>query len=98
MSLICCSYASADFKVGMDAYKKGDYSTAIREFKPTAQQGDAQSQWLLGSSYANANNPLKPQPQQFKAALKWLKAAAEQGHVLAMRDIGNLYMFYQDNT
>lgn len=89
-------YSVSRFKVGMDAYQKGDFSTAIKEFQPTAKQGDVESQWLLGSSYANANKPNKPLPQQFNNALKWFKAAAEQGHVRAMLDIGLLYMFYQE--
>ena len=32
---------SADFQKGLDAYKKGDYATALREWKPLAKQGNA---------------------------------------------------------
>lgn len=98
MGLIFCCSAAADFTAGAEAYKKGDFIAAIKESMPGAQQGDAQSQWLLGSSYVNANSPEKPQPQQIQDALKWLNAAADQGHVRAMLDIGTLYMFYQETS
>ena len=31
----------ADFQKGLTAYKNGDYATALREWKPLAEQGDA---------------------------------------------------------
>ena len=31
----------ADFQKGMDAAQRGDYATALREWKPLAEQGDA---------------------------------------------------------
>ena len=37
----------------MDAYKKGDYATALREWEPLANQGDADAQFSLGVMYAN---------------------------------------------
>jgi len=32
---------SADLQKGLDAYNKKDYATALREWKPLAEQGDA---------------------------------------------------------
>jgi hypothetical protein len=34
----------ADFHKGLDAYNRGDYATALREWKPLAEQGDAYAQ------------------------------------------------------
>jgi hypothetical protein len=31
----------ADFQKGMDAAQRGDFATALREWKPLAEQGDA---------------------------------------------------------
>ncbi len=31
--------ALADFQAGLDAYKRKDYATALREFRPLAEQG-----------------------------------------------------------
>ena len=35
---------SADFQKGVDAYDRGDYATALREWKPLAEQGNADAQ------------------------------------------------------
>ena len=42
---------SADYWKGADAYQKGDYATALREWTPLAKQGDADAQFLLGGMY-----------------------------------------------
>ena len=39
---------SADFQAGLDAYKSGDYATALKEWRPLAEQGDASAQFALG--------------------------------------------------
>ena len=33
---------SANFQKGLDAYNRGDYATALREWKPLAEQGNAE--------------------------------------------------------
>ena len=38
---------SADFEKGLDAYKNKDYATALREWKPLAEQGNARAQFNL---------------------------------------------------
>ena len=43
--------ASADFQTGLTAYKSGDYVTALREFRPLAEQGDANVQFQIGWMY-----------------------------------------------
>jgi len=40
---------TTDFKKSVVAYKGGDYSTALRELKPLAEQGDAEAQYELGN-------------------------------------------------
>ena len=42
---------SGDFQKGLTAYESGDYATALREWKPLAQQGHAKSQYNLGVMY-----------------------------------------------
>ena len=52
ISLFCSSFWvvwSADFNKGLDAYLKGDYTTALTEFKPLAEGGDKHVQYLLAS-------------------------------------------------
>ena len=39
---------SADYQKGLDAYNKKDYATALREWKPLAEQGNADAQERYG--------------------------------------------------
>ncbi len=43
--------AWAGFDEGVAAYNRGDYATALREWRPLAEQGDASAQLNLGSMY-----------------------------------------------
>ncbi|MGU9957028.1 MAG: hypothetical protein ACNYPI_05120 [Arenicellales bacterium WSBS_2016_MAG_OTU3] len=41
----------ADFDAGEAAYERHDYATALREFRPLAEQGNAEAQNILSSMY-----------------------------------------------
>ncbi len=43
--------AWAGFDEGVAAAKRGDYATALREWRPLAEQGNANAQLLLGTMY-----------------------------------------------
>ncbi len=43
---------AADFEAGLEAYKRGDYATALEELRPLAEQSDASAQYTLGIMYA----------------------------------------------
>lgn len=86
------SCASLETRTGRAAYVSGDYKSAIRELTPFAEQGNAEAQYLLGASYANASPP----EQDYLKAERWLQAAAEQGHTDAMVDIAKLNLFYKN--
>ncbi len=43
--------AWADFQAGVEAHDRGDYATALTEFRPLAQQGVASAQFGLGFMY-----------------------------------------------
>lgn len=45
--------AWSDYKAGKDAYDRGDYTTALREWRPLAEQGNHSAQYFLGVCYAN---------------------------------------------
>ncbi len=40
--------AWAGWDEGLAAYQRGDYATAIREWRPFAEQGDDEAQYNLG--------------------------------------------------
>ena len=42
---------SDDFQKGVEAYDKGDYETALKEWRPLAEQGNAKAQYNLGLMY-----------------------------------------------
>jgi len=65
---------SADYQKGYDAYKNKDYATALREWKPLAEQGYASAQNNLGWMYQYG----KGVPQDKMTVVKWNKLAA--GH------------------
>ena len=39
---------AADFEAGKEAYKKGDFATALKEIRPLAEKGETRAQLALG--------------------------------------------------
>ena len=72
---------------GFAPYKKGDYKTAMKLWKPMAEQGNASAQYYLGVMYANG----KGVPEDDKQAAKWFRLAAEQGYADAQSNLGGMY-------
>ena len=46
---------SADFQKGLAAFQKGDFATALIEWKTLAEQGNASAQYSLGVRYGNGD-------------------------------------------
>ncbi len=67
--------AWADFKAGKEAYDRGDYATALKEWRPLAEQGIARAQSNLGSMYEYGEGV----PQDDVQARMWLNLAAVRG-------------------
>ena len=78
---------SADFQKGLDAAQKGDFATALKEWKPLAEHGDASAQYNLGVMYEKGQGV----PQNDKTAVKWYRLAAEQGDADAQNNLGVMY-------
>ena len=72
-----------DFDDALAAYKKGDYKTALKLWKPLAEQGAANAQVALGAIYGSAGND--------KEAVKWYQLAAEQGDAKAQAVLAYMY-------
>ena len=77
----------ADFQKGSTAAQNGDFATALREWTPLAEQGDASAQYNLGVLYYQGNGV----PQDYKTAVKWFARAAEQGDADAQYNTGYMY-------
>ena len=82
---------SADWKKGWTASQSGDYATALREWTPLAEQGDADAQYNLGVMYEKGRGVL----QDYKTAVKWYRLAAEQGNASAQSNLGVMYAIGQ---
>ena len=67
--------AWADFQAGNDAYNRKDYATALREWRPLAEQGNAHAQFYLGVLYHSGSGV----PQDFVQAHKWYSLAGANG-------------------
>ena len=76
-----------DYQKALAAYNKGDYATALREWKPFAEQGDAIAQVLLGSMYQRGLGVTK----DYAEAVNWYRKAAEQGYAGAQGNLGLMY-------
>ncbi len=88
LSTICLAVpAWADFQAGMDAYFRGDYATALREWRPLAEEGDVDAQYNLGGLYYDGQGV----PQNYGQARHWYEQAAAQGNVEAQRRLGVMY-------
>ena len=78
---------SADLDRGLAAYKRGDFATALREWAPLAQNGDARLQALLGSMYSTG----KGVPRNYETAIKWYTLAANKGIAMAQNNLGLMF-------
>ena len=83
--------AAADVKAGVDAWGRGDYQTAISEWRGPADNGDADAQFNLGQAYKLGRGV----PQDLVQAEKWYKKAADQGHMQASDNYG--LVLFQSN-
>jgi len=70
--------------VGVAAYDRGDYSTALLSLQPAAQAGDGLAQYYLGVMYLKGQGL----PRNLHLALDWLSKAASSGAADAQSYMG----------
>jgi len=85
-ALPALSPALADVKAGVDAWSRGDYATAIKEWRPPAEKGDADAQFNLAQAYKLGRGV----PRDLAKAEELFGKAAEQGHLQASDNYGLL--------
>jgi uncharacterized protein len=78
-----------DFRRGLSAFNGGDYSAAMRLWRPLADANDARSQAGVGFMY---HRGLGVGIDDVQAAY-WLRRAAEQGQAEGQLMLGSLYYF-----
>ncbi|MEM1131420.1 MAG: SPOR domain-containing protein [Pseudomonadota bacterium] len=83
--------ALADVKAGVDAWEKGDFDTAVAEWRQPALDGDPDAQFNLGQAYKFGRGV----PMDLSIAADWFRKAAEQNHLQAADNYG--LILFQNN-
>ena len=78
---------AAPFEDGQAAYDRHDYATALQDWQPLADPGDAKAQNKLGNMFADGQGVA----QDFAEALKWYRLAADQRLANAQINLGVMY-------
>ena len=76
-----------DFNKGLAAYEAGDYDSALEEWNPLAEMGNASAQYKLGYMYKTG----KGVPLDYGGAVRWYHLAAIQGNASAQSNLGFMY-------
>ncbi len=82
--------AIASVKDGVDAWSRGEYDVAVKEWRPEALNGDADAQFNLGQAYKLGRGV----DANLDTALDWYRKATDQGHLQAGDSYGHL-LHYQ---
>ena len=77
----------ADYQDGRDAFDRGDYSTALKEFEILVKQNDPRGQYALAVMYDIGEGVL----QSSKEAVKYYRLAAAQNFANAQNNLGVAY-------
>ncbi|MDT0506876.1 SPOR domain-containing protein [Novosphingobium sp. MMS21-SN21R] len=86
--MLTAAPALADVKAGVDAWSRGEFAGAVKEWLGPAAKGDADAQFNMGQAFKLG----KGVPQDTKRAEAWYRKAASQGHIKAADTLG-LLMF-----
>ena len=80
--LLLATPALAGYDEGVAAYERGDHKTALQEFRPLAEQGDADAQTALGWMYYLGQGVT----EDYVQAHMWYNLTAAQGDNAAAKN------------
>ena len=86
LALVCGS-AAADMAAGIAAYSRGDYLTALTEFRIAGKQDNPQALNLIGIMYAEGQGV----ERNYMLAADWFSKAQVLGSLEAMANLGRMY-------
>ena len=72
---------------GAEAYRRGNYTAALKEFRLSAEKGNLEAQFSLGRMHNKGEGVRR----SHREAAKWFRRAAERGHPAAQLHLGVLY-------
>lgn len=84
LTVLALAPALADTKAGVEAWKRGDYTAAVGEWRKAAIAGDPDAQFNLGQAYKLGRGV----PVDLAMAESWYRKAAAQGHAQAEDNYG----------
>jgi TPR repeat protein len=88
VAVVASSPASAqDMDAGLSAYENHDYATAMKEWRPLAEGGNARAQFLVALLYYDG----KAVAQDYGEAAKWFEQSADRGYTRAQYNLGEMY-------
>ena len=82
--LLAAVPAWGNYKAGLQAYERHDYPTALKELKGDSS---ADAAYLLAIIHFKGEGV----PADKKEGVRWLRQAAEKGHIRAQNNLGVLY-------
>ena len=85
--LLGTQMSAQEIDKGYEAYNDGDYATALKDWKPLAEQGYAFAQYNLGILYEYGNGV----PKDYAEAVKWYRLSAEQGYAISQYSLGLMH-------
>jgi len=91
--ILCClppllgAPAFAGVYEGWTAARRGDFATALAEFRRLADEGNFVAQYNLGVMYANGQGV----PRDLEKAATWFQMSARGGDARAQFNLGNMY-------
>ena len=85
--LLATPAAAQDFDKGLAAARAGDFATAVAQWRPLAEDGNAEAQFNLGALYESGLGV----PKNLGDAAGWYVLAAAQGQVSAQYNLGVMY-------
>ena len=78
---------SSGYQSGSNAYKKGDFVTALQHWTIAAQKGDVRAQFNVATMHFKGRGT----PKNDRIAVKWYTLAAKQGCANAQFSLGLMY-------
>ena len=78
---------SSGYQSGSNAYKKGDFVTALQHWTIAAQKGDVRAQFNVATMHFKGRRT----PKNDRIAVKWYTLAAKQGYANAQFSLGLMY-------
>ena len=91
LALGAAGVSAQDFDKGVEAFRSGDFKSALKEWLPLAEQGNSWAQYGVGKMFRRGNGV----DQNYVEALRWYRLSAHQGFFNSQFELGAMYALGQ---